>query len=200
MVPAASSSTGSAGARGGIPRPTIGADGTRSTSDPQAVVAVGQPAPDFSTRDATGRFFRLMFLRQKTNAVLLFCPGTEAAPACAARLASLRASRAELARREAQVFVVTEWKGAAPASARKPARPGVSWLADPGLKITSCYARRKAGETPATRPMVVIVDKQGKVVRAFDDPRGTQPPTAELLQSIGPAPAPAAQPPASGRR
>lgn len=162
-------------------------------------MAVGQPAPDFSTRDSNGQFFRLIHLRAKSNAVLVFCPGTGAAPACAARIASLQGARAELARREARVFVVSEWKGAAPASKQRSARPAISWLADPGLKITSCYARRAAGENATPRAMVVIVDKKGQVVRALDDPRGTQPPTADLLRSIGPGSTPAPPAPAPAR-
>jgi peroxiredoxin len=191
-----------ASARPGVPWPMIGADGavTRSTLDPEALVVVGRPAPDFSTTDSSGRFFRLISLRGKTNAVLVFCPGSGTAPACEARLASLQSAGAELARRDAQVFVVSGWEGAAPAWARQRTRPGISWLSDPRLKISACYARRAAGETATPRPMVVIIDKQGKVVRALDDPRGTQPPTADLVRSIGPAPAPASNPPEGERR
>jgi peroxiredoxin len=169
-----------------IPWPIVGPDGstTRSTLDPQAFVAVGQPAPDFSTSDSQGRFFRLLQLRGKKNAVLVFCPGSGSAPGCAARLASLQQVRTTLARLDTQVFVVSERGGGEPAAVRQAAGPEIEWLADMGLRISECYARHAAGETGALRPMVVIVDKQGKVLRAVDDPRGTQPPTLDILQAI----------------
>jgi peroxiredoxin len=180
---------GTAGAHGRAPQPMVGLDGsvTRSTLDPLAVVAVGQPAPDFTTSDSQGRFFRLVQLREKTEAVLVFCPSSGGAPACAARLASLQAARATLGSLGARVYVVSERGGAEPAKVRRAAGPSIEWLADPGLRISACYARHAAGEFAPPRAMVVIVDKKGKVVRALDDPHGTQPPTADLLKSIGPA-------------
>lgn len=181
---------GAGAAQEPVPPPMIGSDGsvTRSALDPEALVTVGQPAPDFKTSDSQGRFFRLSLLREKAHAVLVFCPSSGDAPACAARLASLQASRGTLAQLGARVFVVSERGGAEPAAARRAAGPAIEWLADPGLRISACYARRVSGEKSTPRPMVVIVDKQGKVVRALDDPRGTQPQTAELLRSIGPTP------------
>ena len=163
-----------------------GADGslTRSALDPEALVEVGQPAPDFSVGTSDGKFFRLIQLRQKASAVLVFCPGQGAAPGCAARLASLMGSRAELARLGAQVFMISEWKGAAPAASRKDPRPAITWLNDVGLRVSACYARRAAGEAADPRPMIVLVDKQGKVVRALDDRGGTLPPTTDLLRVL----------------
>jgi peroxiredoxin len=182
----AGAATGPAATRGGVPKPIVGPDGTvtRSALDPEAVAAVGQPAPDFVTSDSQRRPFRLMSLRAKAQAVLVFCPSSADAPACAARLASLQASRATLGSLGAKVFVVSERGGAEPAAMRHAAGPAIEWLADPGLRISACYARRAPGESASPRAMVVIVDKQGKIVRALDDPHGTKPPTAELLKSI----------------
>ncbi|HKQ98298.1 MAG TPA: redoxin domain-containing protein [Candidatus Polarisedimenticolia bacterium] len=190
-----------AGTNQPVPKPLVGPDGslTRSTLDPEALVTVGEPAPDFSVATADGKFFRLLQQRQKTNVVLVFCPDQAAMPGCAARLASLRQSKAELARLNARVYVVLEWKGPAPAAARKPVQPGITYLNDKDLKVSSCYARRAPGEPATPRPMLVIVDTRGKVVSALDDRGGTRPATPELLKALGPAHPPAPAPPPNTR-
>lgn len=180
-----------------IPRPIIGSDGslTRSTLDPQAWVEPDMPAPDFSLLTAGGDFFRLIQLREKKNVLLVFCP-EPASAGCRARLNSLEASSAELARLDVQVFVLSDGAGAVPADGRLRPRHGFSWLRDPGLRVSSCYARRAGGEEAKPRPMLVLVDKQGKTRRIVDDDRGTQPPIGELLRAIrqSAAPQPAASP------
>jgi peroxiredoxin len=168
-----------------LPAPIVGADGslTRSTLDPLALAELGRPAPDFSLMDVDGHFFRLILVREKKNVLLVMCPqpGSEG---CRARLAALEAAKADLARLDVEVCVLSDRPDAVPAASRPRPVPGFTWLNDYELRVSSCYARRVPGEKAGARPMLVLVDKQGTIRRMGDDTGGRQPSTEDLLRSI----------------
>jgi peroxiredoxin Q/BCP len=64
-------------------------DADGNTRDPSVMLNVGEPAPDFTTRDEQGNTVALASFRGKSNVVLIFYPANET-PGCTAQLCAAR--------------------------------------------------------------------------------------------------------------
>jgi len=162
-----------------------------STLDPRAAAVISQTAPDFSVLDADGGFFRLLLLREKKNALLLFYPDV-GSPSCHERLGSIQTRLADLARLDVQVLLLSGGSAEELTALRRRLGLDFQALQDVGLRISACYARPAEGERGTPRPMLVLVDKAGIVRLKVIDEGTARLATDDLVESIRGIQSPAA--------
>lgn len=144
-----------------------------SYSDLQALV--GKPAPDFSLADKAGARYSLAELKGK-NIILFFNEGLMCYPSCWNQIVSLsqdkRFSREDTVVLSVVVDQPDQWQRAIN---KMPALGQATVLFDTGGAVSSAYGMMKTessmhyGQYPGHS--YLIIDKEGVVRHALDDPR-----------------------------
>ena len=141
------------------------------------LIAIGQPAPDFTATTGEGQTVRLSELRGQKRVVLVFYPG-DYTPVCTAQLCSFRDNWEALQGEHTVVY------GVNPANQEKHAgfaarnRLPFPLLVDAGGEITLSYGCRAL--LGIVKRTVYVIDRQGRVVWAK---RGNPPPS-EILTAL----------------
>ena len=142
------------------------------------LLAVGQPAPDFTLRDDHGSLVRLADLRGKQPVVLVFYPMDET-PGCRAQLCELRDHWSEFQQKGVAVFGVNPGSPASHTKFRENHKFPFPLLVDEGKQVAKLYG---AGGL-IVRRSVYGISKDGRI--AFAE-RGKPEPARILAALTGP--------------
>jgi len=152
-------------------------DASGAARDPGEILAVGDPAPAFTSRDHRGNAVRLADYRGKQNVVLIFYPGDDT-PGCTKQLCTARDDYSRYEGLDAVVF------GVNPADAESHAKFAEKYdfpfgiLVDSDGAVIRAYGCRGIGGI--TTRTVYVIDKAGRI--AFAE-RG-MPATDDILAAL----------------
>jgi peroxiredoxin Q/BCP len=136
---------------------------------------VGDPAPDFTLPDQTGKIVSLSALRGR-NVVLVFYPGDDTA-VCRSQLCEFRDRWAEAAERNTVVFGINPQNAASHDRFRAKSNLPFPLLVDRGQKIGELYHARGL----IVKRTVYLIGPDGVICYAR---RGTPPPDEVLAASL----------------
>jgi peroxiredoxin Q/BCP len=141
---------------------------------------VGQKAPDFALRGSDGKTYRLADFVGTRGFVLAWFPKAFT-PGCTAELGSLRDGAAELARYDADVFMVSYDSPETNAAFARSQNAQQVLLSDPGGEVATAFG--VAGALFAQR-WTFYVDRDG-VVREVDRSVDTSNAGADIARRLG---------------
>lgn len=124
------------------------------------LVAVGNPAPNFSAIDSNGKKFNLADFKGKNSVLLVFYPG-DSTPTCTKQLCAIRDDFKDLEKMGMKVFGVNPGESDSHNKFIKENKLQFPLLIDRDMRISRLY--NSVGFLGFVNRTVVIVNKEGKI-------------------------------------